>query len=337
MKLPKSLRNQLCLAVVGLFLVAPNIAYSQQKIANFDALKELETTIAEMVPRVMPATVCLLGQSSRASGSGVIINAEGLILTASHVVKGEKVVTVLFPDGKQHQANVLGANYTKDAAMVQLEPLDSGEPWPFVATGSSDAMAVGDYVVALGHSEGFDPVRTPPVRFGRVVSINSTGFFSSDCALIGGDSGGPLFNLKGEVVGIHSSIGQSVMANNHAGIDGFKADWDAMLQGRSWGNLVSNPYANPESPVAGFAIAGNQAGAVLVGRVFEGGPAEKAGILAGDLIVEVGGERVEEGSRLLAELSRQRPGMSTNFVVKRGDVLIDVVVTLARRGDFYKR
>ncbi len=333
----KLCRDRLFFATISFALASGGVAYSQQEITSFDALKKLETTLTDMVPRVMPATVCLVGKDSGASGSGVIVNAEGLILTASHVIEGEEVMEVLFPDGKQHKARVLGANYTKDAAMIQLEPLESGEPWPFVSMGNSDEMQVGDFVVALGHSEGFDPLRTPPVRFGRVVSLNSTGFFSSDCTLIGGDSGGPLFNLKGEVVGIHSSIGLSAMANNHAGVNGFKADWEDLQSGRSWGNLSSNPLANPESPVIGFGIGGIRDGGVIVGRIFEGGPAAKAGILTGDLIWEIKGERVKEGTSLLIELSRQRPGQEIEMVVKRGDVLLDVVVTLERRGDFYNR
>ena len=97
-------------------------------------------------------------------------------------------MTVVFPDGRQADAEVLGANFSKDVAMARL--LAPG-PWPSVELGESGALEVGDFVVSLGHAGGFDPLRTPPVRFGRVVGRNALGFLGTDCALIGGDSGGP--------------------------------------------------------------------------------------------------------------------------------------------------
>ncbi len=101
----------------------------------------------------------------------------------------------------------------------------------------SKNLKSGDLVIALGHAGGYDPVRTPPVRFGRVISSDASGFLNTDCTLIGGDSGGPLFDLEGNVIGIHSSIGHSLSVNNHTGIDGFKKGWDRMKKGESWGRL----------------------------------------------------------------------------------------------------
>src|SRR5690606_1630477 len=134
-------------------------------------------------------------------------------------------VLVVFPDGKQVSGEVVGANFSKDIVMVRIT--DEGE-WPFVERGAPRQLPAGGWVVALGHSAGFDPGRTPPVRFGRVVSKGPGNYLTTDCTLIGGDSGGPLFDLEGKLVGINSSIGRSVQNNNHAGIDGFTEDWERL-------------------------------------------------------------------------------------------------------------
>ncbi|MEC9055867.1 MAG: trypsin-like peptidase domain-containing protein, partial [Verrucomicrobiota bacterium] len=194
-------------------------------------LKELESKVEEVSRQGLPATVSLFSEKSESSGSGVIISRKGLILTAGHVVEGLEEVTVVFPDGKQARGRVLGSNLSKDAAMVRLEP--EGE-WPFVALGDSRGTKVGDFVISLGHAGGYDALRSPPVRFGRVVALNPLGFIGTDCALIGGDSGGPLFNLKGEVIGIHSSNWASLMANNHTGVQNFKVDWSSLEKGETW-------------------------------------------------------------------------------------------------------
>ena len=178
--------------------------------------------------RCCPATVALLSERTGSSGSGVITTEDGLILTAAHVVQGAEEILVVFPDGKQVRGKVLGANYSKDIAMVQIE--ETGK-WPFVEMGASKQLEAGDWVIALGHSAGFDASRPPPVRFGRVISKGPGNFLTTDCTLIGGDSGGPLFGLDGKIVGIHSSIGQSLTNNNHAGIDGFREDWDRIHAG----------------------------------------------------------------------------------------------------------
>ena len=104
--------------------------------------------------------------------------------------------------------------------------------------GASKPLEAGDWVIALGHSAGFDAGRTPPVRFGRVISKGPGNFLTTDCTLIGGDSGGPLFDLDGKIVGIHSSIGVSLTNNNHAGIDGFREDWDRIRRRRDLGRAL---------------------------------------------------------------------------------------------------
>ncbi|NJM36816.1 MAG: trypsin-like serine protease [Akkermansiaceae bacterium] len=263
--------------------ISAGVLAANEPVKDLNDLENLEVKVQAVASKVMPATVALLSNETQSSGSGVITTAEGLILTAAHVVQGAEDISVVFPDGKQVRGKVLGANYSKDIAMVQI--IDKG-PWPFVEMGSSDPLAAGDWVIAMGHSAGFDAARTPPIRFGHVVSEGPGNFLTTDCTLIGGDSGGPLFDLNGKIVGINSSIGTSLTNNNHAGIDGFKADWKNLLAGRSWGTLSLNPFANQEMPVLGIAMGMSEDGinGVPVEGVVRDSPAAGGGIRRGDII-----------------------------------------------------
>ena len=225
---------------------------ARETTRNLQDLIQLESKVQTVARHVIPATVALLAERTGSSGSGVLVAPDGLILTAAHVIQGADQLIVVFPDGKQMPATVLGANYSKDIAMVKITQPGN---WPFVSMGASKPLAAGDWVIALGHSAGFDAARTPPVRFGRVVSKGPGNFLTTDCTLIGGDSGGPLFDLEGNLVGIHSSIGQSLTNNNHAGIDGFREDWNRLNAGETWGALTMNPFADPEMPVLGIGMA----------------------------------------------------------------------------------
>lgn len=311
------------------------VTYAQETVTDvrtLDDLKALQSEVKQVVAKVQPATVSLASNRTGAWGSGVVVSQDGLILTAAHVVQGAKSMMVIFPDGKEKEGKVLGANRTKDVAMVQI--VDPGN-YPFATIGSSDELKVGDFVVAMGHAGGYDTLRKPPLRFGRVVSRNANGFLSSDCTLIGGDSGGPLFDLQGNVIGINSSIGYDWKANNHAGVSGLVADWDKLKKGETWGDLRANPLANPDSPVMGFSIGGEYDGGVLADAILPGGPAAEAGMKANDIIRAVNGQRVKSGQSLLIELNRYRPGQVVSVRVKRGNEAVDLNLKLTRRGDFY--
>jgi len=303
-----------------------------QSLADVVALqKKIQTT----VQKVRPATVALTSVRTGSSGSGVVVNKNGLILTAAHVVQGNTEMQVVFPDGKAYIGNVLGANRTKDVAMVQLI---KKKDWPFAKLGNSNKMKVGDYVIAMGHAAGYDPRRQPPVRFGRLLSKNRHGFITTDCALIGGDSGGPLFDLDGNVVGINSSIGNINATNNHAGISGLVQDWDKLAMGETWGRLNQNPLADPNSPVMGFTF-GELRGrkGVLVTEVIKGSPAQLAGMLPGDVIRAIDNEAIKNGRDLLVAINHHNPGEQISVLILRRNKESKLNVLLARRGDFFKR
>ena len=301
---------------------------ASEPVRDLADLANLETKVEAVSKKVMPATVALLAEKTGSSGSGVITTADGLILTAAHVVQGAEELEVVFPNGEQVMGKVLGANYSKDIAMVQI--VGKG-PWPFAEMGASKPLVAGDWVVALGHSAGFDAGRTPPVRFGRVVSKGPGNFLTSDCTLIGGDSGGPLFDLDGKIVGINSSIGVSLTNNNHAGIDGFKDDWDRIRAGEAWGRLSMNPLANPEMPVLGI-VMGMPRGVkgVPVDAVAPRSPSAAAGVRAGDVIQTFDGSPVRDGNKLLVMLAKRQPGDKVMLGILRDRKTLEVEVGLVR-------
>ena len=320
--------TSLCLWLV------PGLLPASEPVHDLKDLAKLEAQVTAVASKVMPATVALLSEKTGSSGSGVITTADGLILTAAHVVQGAAELTVVFPNGEEVPGKVLGANYSKDIAMVQI--VGKG-PWPFAGMGASKPLVAGDWVIALGHSAGFDAARTPPVRFGRVVSKGPGNFLTSDCTLIGGDSGGPLFDLEGKIVGINSSIGVSLTNNNHAGIDGFKEDWDRIRAGEAWGKLQMNPFANPEMPVLGIAM-GRPRGlrGVPVEGVVPRSPSAAAGVRAGDVIQSLDGSEVLDANKLLQVLAKRQPGDKVKLGFLRERASHEVEVVLARRETLFE-
>lgn len=323
--------------VIALTLLAVFTSHAAPRVDKIEDLKSLQSKLKEVVKKTLPATVSVFSMKNGASGSGVIVSKDGLVLTAGHVVSGLEEVTLVFPHGKQARGKVLGANYTRDSAMIQIIDPKPPQGWPYAQPGQSGNLKSGDLVVALGHAGGYDPVRTPPVRFGRVLACGPDQFLTTDCALIGGDSGGPLFDLQGKVVGIHSSIGQSLNSNNHTGIDGFKQDWKKLKQGDTWGRLGSNSVLDSsDSPVLGIEAGGSARGGVIVRHVFDGGPAAIAGLKSNDIIISLDERPVHNLRSLLVQTSRYKPGDRVKLRIARGADILERSVKLGRRGDIFR-
>ena len=319
---------------LGLWVCASWPLAARQPTCSLADLTRLESMVEAVATKVLPATVALLSARTGSSGSGVIASEDGLILTAAHVVEGSAELLVVFPNGKQVQGKVLGANFSKDIAMVKITEVGK---WPYVAMGTSKPLTAGDWVIALGHSAGFDAGRTPPVRFGRVISKGPLNFLTTDCTLIGGDSGGPLFDLDGQLVGIHSSIGTPLTTNNHAGIDGFREDWNRLLASETWGELSMNPFANPEMPVLGI-IMGKTRGdkGVLVLRMIPGSPAAAGGARTGDVIRTIEGSAVRNDRDLLLILAQHQAGEQVKLGLLRDTESIEIKLKLKRRSDLFE-
>ncbi|MBK1832639.1 trypsin-like peptidase domain-containing protein [Roseibacillus ishigakijimensis] len=282
-------------------------------------LRELQASLWPVVEQARKATVAVGALGS--TGSGVVVSPEGLVLTAGHVITnldtGEVAteVSVLFDDGLEARAKVLGMNRRHDAAMLQL--LGAG-PWDFAPLGDSDSLRPGEWVVATGHPSGYDALRAAPIRFGRLVSKSVDYFIGSDCVLFGGDSGGPLFDLAGKVVGIHSWIGEDVQTNTHAGISGFRRDWERLQAGERWGTLLAPPTIAEGAPVLGVMFDAETRGQqVVLDAVLAESAAERAGLRAGDILTRIDGQLVS-GASLKRYLQRLEVGDEITVEFQRG-------------------
>lgn len=283
-------------------LTAEDRLYVNDKKAPEDRkdLEAIQSALTKALPKARAATVCI--EVGEGSGSGVIVSPDGLILTAAHVSGGvKKKVTVIMEDGTKHKAETLGLVSDTDAAMIQIT--DKGT-YPFIDIDRSESTRLGDWVFAIGHSGGFDKNRGSVVRIGRLVRIaNST--FQSDCILIGGDSGGPLFDLTGKLVGIHSRVGQQLQVNMHVPMTEFVKNWDAMLKGEFLGE---GPFAKKPVKGTGFlglATEARPGGGLRVTKVGNKTPAQDAGFKEGDILLKLNGADLktrEQFQDLLKEL-----------------------------------
>ena len=138
-------------------------------------------------------------------------------------------------------------------------------------------------------------------------------------------------------IAIHSSIGKSFSNNNHAGIDGFREDWDRIRNGETWGSLSLNPFANPEMPVLGIGMAMMRGmRGVIVESVVHGSPAAAAGVRTGDLITSLDGSEVRDGAELLQILAKRQAGDQAKLGILRDRRKLEVDVTLKRRSDLFE-
>jgi serine protease Do len=296
-----------------------------------DELKTIDQKVREVVRASLPCTVALIPAGPGrefGTGSGVIVSEDGLILTAAHVsMRMNEKVTVIFPDGKRAKAKVLGMDYTRDAGMVQIT--DPGK-YPHVPLGESTTLKPNDWCLALGHSGGFEKERTPPVRLGRVIEQDPDGFLMTDSTLIGGDSGGPLFDIEGKLIGIHSNIGYSLSQNNHVPIAVFRDQWDRLKGGdRFGGHEEGGLLTNPDRPVIGAELDDAPDGkGALIREVTPRSPAAKAGLKAGDTILKVAAAAIDNREAFIAEIAKRKPGDDLPLSVKTGETEKEITVKL---------
>ena len=305
------------IAFYSLIFVFLSILMPQVSLGSIEELKERERKVKKVVSELMPTVVAVVGNDQPATGSGVIINEDGIIMTAGHVTEAAgKELTIIFPDGRSVKGESLGANRTRDAGLARIT--EEGK-WPFAKIGDSKKAKLGEWLIAMGHPGGYDLNRSPPIRLGRLISSGSMGMLRTDCTLVGGDSGGPLFNLEGEVIGIHSSIGGSLAENRHVPSSVFKAGWDRMLAGEIWGSLgMMAAGVNPDRPMLGVRMNDSN-GQVTVDKVFPNSPAKRAGIEDGDVILKIDGIAAEQMSDVVDQVSSSSAGDILEVQIMRDD------------------
>ena len=329
--------NNLALKFRILILCVFMVLIHERGTLGQDTIEQLEA-IQEKVQKVVSENMesCVAISDQVGFGSGVIVNKDGLILTAGHVISPGGELVIIFPSGRRARAESLGRNLSVDAGMAQI--LDPG-PWPFVEIAKSPP-AKGEWVVAMGHSGGFELGRKPPVRTGRALG-DRRGQLVTDAILIGGDSGGPLFNLDGELVAIHSSIGDNIAQNRHVYVSTYEKYWDRMFAGESWGRLPdliepetpeTNPKLKAKRPRMGVTIRSNRQGAVI-SSVQANGPAQKAGIQPGDRITRFDGIEIGSADQLIQLISTKQVGRVYEVEFQRKRVYYKVEVRLAAAND----
>ena len=315
------------LSVAFFFLSAPRVVVSQQVPSAIEELREVESKVKQVVAANMQACVSVSelgpGGSIMGAGSGVIVSKDGLIYTAGHVMVGRGEYTINFPDGRTAKAVPLGKNLGVDAGMVQI--VDPG-PWPYVEIGKSNALKKGDWVVSMGHSGGYELGRRPPVRTGRVLGRNDYQL-ETDAVLIGGDSGGTLFNLDGKLVGIHSSIGDSVAENRHVMTEIFARDHQRMKRGDQWGQLptLANENDGTKPPKMGIRVDLNTG---RVNGVTENSPASDVGVREGDFVREFDGVELADGRQLVAMIKQKISGDVVRMRIDRDGRILEFEVRL---------
>ena len=289
-------------------------------------LKAMESRQQQIVKQTTPCVVAV--QVGQAQGSGVIISADGYVLTAAHVAAEPDLdVKFMLADGRLVKGKTLGMYMNVDAGLAKIDRYTSGGKavtWPHVEMGNSQTVIGGQWVLAMGHPGGFEPGRPPVVRLGRVLE-NHRNLIKTDCKLVGGDSGGPLFDMQGRVIGVHSRIGNSLFNNIHVPIQAYRDNWDKLVKGDQWGYL---PGSKPFIGVKGSRKS-NEA---VITHVYPGAPAERAGIRVGDVVTKFDDEPVDDFYSLRRLVDAKHPGDFVNVQVKRGMEVVQLRLKIGNLG-----
>lgn len=296
---------------------------------SVEELKALQSVVQKVVEKTSPCTVGII--IGMGAGSGVIVTEDGLVLTAAHV-SGDpgKECTLILPDGKRVKGKTLGTDDKLDSGMIRITDKGPNDgKWPFIPVGKSADLKKGQWLVSLGHPGGWKKDRPPVARLGQVQDANKD-LIRSSCTLVGGDSGGPLFDLDGKVVGIHSRIGYTLSWNVHVPTDVFKTEWDRLVKGEQIGKPLKAATATI-GVVFGTAADGAKRDGVKVDEVTEDGPAAKAGLKDGDFITEFDGKEVATADDIRAILRKKKPDDEIEVVVKRGTKTMTKTITLGKR------
>jgi len=316
------------LAVIGLTvpLAAQDTTSKQPAQADPKSvadLRKLESAVKKQVQRILPFTVSV--RIGGAQGSGVIVTEDGYVLTAAHVT-GEpgRNVVIKLADGREVRGKSLGVNRSADAGLIKINGSDK---WPHAEMGDSGQLKIGQWCLALGHPGGFRKGRPPVARLGRIISQRAT-MIQTDCTLVGGDSGGPLFDLEGRVIGIHSRIGASTNWNFHVPVQSYQTDWERLASAEAWGNQGGRP-SRPQGPLLGVIGEDHKQGCRIV-EIIPDLPAQQAGLKSNDVITELDGKPVKGIMGLQKLVRSHKAGDVVRVKFLRDDQQTTKEITLAK-------
>jgi serine protease Do len=266
-----------------------------------------------------------------AQGSGFIVSPDGIVLTNAHVVDGAKEVTVKLMDHREFKAKVLGADKASDVAVLRIE----AQGLPFVRIGNSDQLSVGDYVLAIGAPFGLEETATAGIVSATARSLPGDGavpFIQTDAAVNPGNSGGPLFDATGAVVGINSQI-----YTNSGGYQGVSFAVPINLAQGVQQQIVKNgkvehgrlgvEIQNVTQSLAQSFNLSTPAGA-LVAKVEPNSAAARAGLMPGDVILKYDGAPIADAGQLSVRVSGAAPGEKATLEVMRGGKTLTVSATI---------
>ena len=298
-----------------------------------DTSPRADDSIAGIAQAVLPAVVSIDVSSNQGSGtgSGFVIRStaqESFVLTNNHVVAGaggEQDITVTFQDQTQTTATIVGTDASYDLAVLRL---DRGN-LPVAALGDSDAVVVGDATIAIGSPLGLTGTVTSgivsalnrPVTAGDATDVSFISAIQTDAAINPGNSGGPLVNSRGEVIGVNSAIattGSSVSGQSGSIGLGFAIPINQARRVAT--ELIET--GSSSYPVIGVQLDMTYTGqGALVLSVIEGGPASETELAAGDVITEIDGVKVSDGTELVVRIRAKNPGDVVELTLEDGSVI----------------
>ena len=275
------------------------------------------------------------GQQRQGVGSGFVISEDGLVVTNQHVVDNAETVRIKFADGTALDAKVVGADPLTDIALLKVE---ADKPLPTVKFGDSDAVRVGDEVIAMGNPFGLGGTVTSGIVSAKARDIQFGPFddyIQTDAAINKGNSGGPLFNADGEVIGMNTAIfspdGGSVGIGFAVPSDMVKTIVEDIKDDgkidRGWLGVQIRPMSDEVANVLGY----DEAKGAVVESVMPDSPAAKAGLKSGDIVLSFAGESIADVRDLTRAVAGEAPDTSAQIEVLRQGERLTLDVTLANR------
>ena len=272
----------------------------------------------------------------RSGGSGFIISPDGYIMTNAHVVDGADEVTVKLTDRREFRAKVIGSDDASDVALIKINATNL----PTVTIGNPQTLKVGEWVIAIGSPFGFENSVTAGIVSAKGRSLpdgNYVPFIQTDVAINPGNSGGPLFNMQGQVVGINSQILSG--SGGYMGVS-FAIPIDVAMKVADQLKLTGKVSRGRLGVAIQDVNAGNadafglpKPTGALVSEVDKGGPADKAGVLAGDVVLKFDGKPIDRSTDLPQLVAATKPGTQVSMEVWRNRAAKLINVTVGKLAD----